>query len=71
MTHMPSYEECSLCRDYDRRYERTKDRLTRALTRAGYAVLKKHRKIPQTRWEVRRLEKAYARILEHAVKLGW
>jgi hypothetical protein len=51
---------------------RTQLRLKRALTRAGYSVVKKQNgRVPQTDFEITPLRKAYVRILEHARRLGW
>ena len=46
-------------------------RLERALTRANYAYVRRFKKIPQSRWRIRRLYKINLRILAHAEKLGW
>lgn len=46
-------------------------RMERALTRAGFSVLKKSESIPKTEEEFELLRLAYLRICKHAEKLGW
>lgn len=46
-------------------------RLSKALQRAGYSVLKKVKKIPQNEEGYEELRKAFVEIADHAEKLGW